>query len=301
MPDSSPSRGIRRLAGVLLCAWSATSLSPVGREVRAEEFQLPAKPEAEVSAGVTNDAGFVVHTVRSAFQAGETRIEVLLPKPFDPAKKYPVVYVLPVEPQGGERYGHGLREVQRTGLADKFRLICVAPTFSRVPWYADHPTDPAVRQESYLLRSVVPFVEQTYPTQGTAAGRWLLGFSKSGWGAWTLLLRYPHVFGQAAAWDAPLALAQPDRYGTAEIFATQENFDRYQPLKLLPSRAKELGGAPRLILLGYDNFRGEHQQAHAVLQTLAIPHVYRDGPKRPHVWGSGWVEEALTLLTQPMP
>ena len=51
-----------------------------------------------------------------------------------------------------------------------------------------------------------------------------IGFSKSGWGAFSLLLRHPEVFGRAAAWDAPLMLEQPNRYGMGAVFGSQENF-----------------------------------------------------------------------------
>lgn len=56
----------------------------------------------------------------------------------------------------------------------------VAPTFSQVPWYADHPTDLKIRQETYFINVVLPLVEQTYPAQKSPDGRLLLGFSKSG-------------------------------------------------------------------------------------------------------------------------
>ena len=66
------------------------------------------------------------------------------------------------------------------------------------------------------------------PVQTVPAGRLLLGFSKSGWGAFSLLLRHPDVFGRAAAWDAPLMMNKPGPYGSGDIFGTPENFARYQ-------------------------------------------------------------------------
>ena len=30
--------------------------------------------------------------------------------------------------------------------------------------------------------------------------------------------------------------------------------------------------------------------------NLKVPHVYRDGPKRQHIWESGWLTEAVELL-----
>ena len=52
----------------------------------------------------------------------------------------------------------------------------------------------------------------------------------------------------------------------------------------------------RLILLGYGNFRAEHEQAHELMDRLKVAHEYRDGPARKHDWHSGWVKEAVELL-----
>jgi S-formylglutathione hydrolase FrmB len=204
--------------------------------------------------------------------------------------------VLPVEAGTGNRFGDGLREVQKLGLPNRLGAVFVAPTFSHLPWYADHPTKLDIRQESYFLKVVVPFIEKTYPVQANSDGRLLLGFSKSGWGAFSLLLRHPDVFGKAAAWDAPLLMDKPGPYGSDAIFGTRANFERYQVTRLLARRAKELRKAKRLILLGYGNFRDQHQQAHALMDRLKVAHEYRDGPARKHEWGSGWVGEAVALL-----
>ena len=212
--------------------------------------------------------------------------------------RHPVVYVLPVEARREHRYGDGLLEVRRHDLHNRFSAIFVAPTFSHLPWYADHPTDPRSARRRYFLKVVVPFVEGHYPAKAEPGGRLLLGFSKSGWGAFSLLLRHPDVFGKAAAWDAPLMMDGPGRYGSGDIFGTPENFEGYRVTGLLERRAADLRGGSRLILLGYGNFRDEHEQAHALMTDLKIPHVYEDGPEREHVWESGWVPEAVGMLME---
>ena len=45
--------------------------------------------------------GFLVHTVTSPYQSGETQIRVLLPDERPPGKRFPVLYVLPVEAGNG--------------------------------------------------------------------------------------------------------------------------------------------------------------------------------------------------------
>lgn len=257
----------------------------------------PAADEpAVVSPAHGDEQGFLVHTVQSEYQAGPTKIRVLLPDQLEQGKRYPVLYVLPVESKDGSRYGDGLFECKKHDLHNRHTLICVAPTFSDLPWYADHPTNSNIRQETYFVKVVVPFVEKTYPVLAQPDGRLLVGFSKSGWGAFILLLRHPDIFGKAAAWDAPLMMEQPNRFGMGPIFGTHENFERYQISGLLKEKVSELRGVPRLIHFGYGNFRDHHESTRALMDELGIAHQYRDGPKREHDWHSGWLPEAVEML-----
>ena len=237
--------------------------------------------------------------MESHHQQGETTIHVLAPDKLDGAKKYRVLYVLPVEAGDGKHWGDALSEVQKLNLANEHELICVYPTFSALPWYADHPTDKRLQQETYFLRDVIPLVERLYPAQANRDGRLLVGFSKSGWGAWSLLLRHPEMFAAAAAWDAPLMATDRKKYGMAPIFGTDECFQRYRIDGLVSASANTLDDKPRLILTGYGNFRRHTQDMHALLEKLEIPHLYRDGPQRLHHWQSGWLSEAVELLCDP--
>ena len=261
---------------------------------------ITAEERLKESPATIEEHGFRVHEVESSYQRGPTQIRVLLPDAVDQERKYPVVFVLPVEPGKESRYGDGLVELKKHNLHNQFGFIAIAPTFSDLPWYADHPTDPEIRQETYFLNVVLPLVEKTYPVDARPEGRLLLGFSKSGYGAWSLLLRHPQLFGRAAAWDSPLMLDRPGKYGAAQIFGDQTNFERYRVSDLLRAKGPELGRDPRLILTGFGNFQQEHVQLHALLDDLQIPHTYRDGPQRKHDWHSGWLPEAaLLLLNRP--
>src|SRR6188768_1980436 len=92
-----------------------------------------------VSAAKPDVSGVLVHEVTSPYQAGKTSIRVLLPDARKVGAKFSVIYVLPVEAGTESRYGDGLAEIKKLGLPNKHRVIFVAPTFSHLPWYADHP------------------------------------------------------------------------------------------------------------------------------------------------------------------
>lgn len=255
--------------------------------------------EGKIAEPVKDSNGLLSHSVESEYQKGPTEIKVLPPDKVEKDRRFPVVYVLPVEAGTESRFGNGLLEIRKLDLHNKLGLIFVAPTFSHLPWYADHPTDPAVRQESYFLKVVVPFIESKYPALAERRGRLLLGFSKSGFGVFSLLLRHPDRFGRAAAWDAPLNLKQHDRFGSGDIYATPENFENYRVTKLLEQRAADLGPDPRLALVGYANFHDDHQAVHELMTRLKIPHEYRDEIKDRHTWDAGWLAEATRFLVEP--
>ena len=158
---------------------------------------FPEIPGATFSSPTRDANGFDVYRLKSQYQKSETIIRVLLPSGYQADKSYPVVYVLPVEAGSGTDYGDGLVTVKNAGLQAQYAAIFVSPTFSDLPWYADHATDSTIWQETYFRSTVVPFIEARYPAIGTAASRLLLGFSKSGCGAFTMLLRHPNEFGRA--------------------------------------------------------------------------------------------------------
>ena len=271
-------------------AWVVNSIG------RADELSA-------VSATRKDERGFWIHEVSSPFQSKPTQVRVLPPDNMDRKISHSVIFVLPVEAENQSKYGDGLEEIRRLDLHNSHRTIFVAPTFSQLPWYADHPTQSTVRQESHLIAGILPFVEKNYPTQRDARGRLLLGFSKSGWGAWSLLLRHPDKFGRAVAWDAPLMMDKPGKYGSGDIFGSSDNFDGYCLSKLVTARAGQFQDPvdKRLILTGYGNFRNEHVGMHDLMDKLGVAHEYRDGPQRPHTWHSGWVKEAVELLDPPQP
>ncbi|MBM4047571.1 MAG: hypothetical protein FJ279_20895 [Planctomycetes bacterium] len=244
-----------------------------------------------------DEHGLMTYTLTSEYQQGQNDVQVLLPDKLEKGRRYPVLYVLPVYASGSPD-ASGMPEAKRLNLHNEFGLICVGPCFDRTLWYADHPTDPKIRQESYLLNVVLPFVEQNLPALQEPRGRLLVGFSKSGWGAFSLLLRHPDVFGRAASWDAPLTMQSPGRFETPMVFATQENFDRYKITSLLQQRAELLKRGPaRLVLLGHGNFVDDDLRLHEQMLALGIPHHHDHGPKRAHAWTSGWLRPAVALLT----
>lgn len=279
-----------------LCAapWISAGSQSSSNSARATVAEIAADQRPQ--SAQTNSDCVIVHRLVSEFQAGTNDVRVLLPDKLKSGRRYPVLYLLPVY-AGGQHAADAMDEARRLGLSNRHGIICVSPAFERLPWYADHPQDRQIRQESHFLKAVLPFVENHYPALAEPRGRLLAGFSKSGWGAFSLLLRHPDVFGRAASWDAPLLMDRIGMYGNGPIFGTQENFEQYCATRLLAQQAESFRRNPaRLILLGHGNFVEDDALMHQQMQLLGIPHFWDHGPKRAHDWHSGWLEIAVELL-----
>lgn len=246
---------------------------------------------------------FRTYSLPSPHQARATTLRVLLPENFDRQKKYRVLYVLPVHEDGIHQHGDGLAEIKKHKFHNEHQLICIAPSFTSKPWYADHDLNRQKRDESHLLKTVLPFVEKHYPVR--TDHRLLLGFSKSGWGAATLLLRNPDVFYRAAAWDVGIRVDtgpiddEERAKRIARDFGSLENFEAHRLSTLVKNRGKALGDEARLFYFSTEGRRAiGGVEIHRLMVENKLPHRYVLEPRRKHAWDSGWIPEAMAFLVK---
>ncbi len=254
-----------------------------------------------------DDSGIRVHQLKSPYQAKETSLRVVVPEELKADRRCRVLFVLPVHEDGLFKHGDGLLELRKLNIHNEHQLICVAPAFSSKPWYADHDQNPDKQDESHLMKTVIPFLEKNYPVRTDQEGRLLIGFSKSGWGAMTLLLRHPEKFQKAVAWDPGVRVdVGPLREGfdreprVRRDFGSDENFERFRLSALLKTRGNELGDEVRLFYFnraGHDRALGG-ARIHQLMVEQGIPHRYVMESFRDHRWDSGWMPEALEFLVR---
>lgn len=250
--------------------------------------------------------GIRSYTVTSAYQKGPNKLEVLLPDNYSPTNHYRVLYLLPVNAGTDGPWGSGIVEARRLNLQNQYQMICVAPAYEILPWYGDNPDQPGVRQSSYVLDVVIPFVDREFSTVTNKEGRLLVGFSKSGFGALGLLLMHPDTFGKVAVFDSFVNLPKMKFYtewGLADTYGPMENFDRYEVLNLL-SQQKSLfqkGPCRITILAGGPGSRIGVDALQSKLKDNNIPYVYILGSNMPHTWTSGWLAPAVASIAQPEP
>jgi hypothetical protein len=131
----------------------------------------------------------------------------------------------------------------------------------------------------------------------------LFGFSKSGWGAYSLILTYPDYFGYAAAWDAPITFKE-FHFGMEGVYGTLEQLALYRPDLLIPQRKKLFQDKTRLVLTGSTTWGRETLETHALLDKEGVKHVFNNTLNAPHGWDKQWMvptlEELMRLPRQPV-
>lgn len=243
--------------------------------------------------------GIQVLTVQSSYAEGANPLEVLLPDRIEPGKTYRTLYILPVERGVGGEYGDAIAEFRKADVHNRYGLICVFVAFGKsAGWGGSHVSDPSIRHDRYLREVVVPLIESKFPASAKPEDRLLIGFSKSGWGVVSLLLRNLDFFGAACSWDAPLMMTEAKLgYGSKHHYGSPEHAVGYLPITLAKQHASELaGGPPRLTIVGSQIFGQHTREFHALLESLNIPHHYDNSVKFKHHWESGWVPRALEIM-----
>ncbi|MBL9090682.1 MAG: hypothetical protein JNL96_05630 [Planctomycetaceae bacterium] len=258
-------------------------------------------PNALFGQPQTDSDGFLKFSINTPYQRATTNVRILLPANFDPAKQYRVVYVLPVTPNLDRTYGDGLITARNNNLQNVYDAIFVAPSFSDMPWFADNANDSSIWQESYFVDVVVPFVDSLFNHLPGAEGRYLLGFSKSGYGALALLLRNSGVFNKAVAWDSEITMSDPSgSYGYMGILGTRANFDaNYRITNLIyQHQAEFINGPPRAIIYGNSGsqYYNYSPAGDAAFTQAQIPHLFLVSAPKSHHWDGGWIAGAAYAL-----
>ena len=140
-----------------------------------------------------------VETVRFQSKLINTTLpyNVILPTDYETSKttRYPVLYLL------HGLTGHYSDWVARTNVADyaaEYRMIVVMPE-GNDSWYTDSAAIQTDKYESYILKELLPDVEQRYRTIEARYGRSIAGLSMGGYGAIKLGLKSPSTFVFAAS------------------------------------------------------------------------------------------------------
>jgi hypothetical protein len=259
-----------------------------------------------VSNSQTDSGGVVWYDAASSYNGpGPTALRVLAPTaPAGTTHRF--IYVLPVIDGVGiqDFFGDGLEELRALNVHNDYNAHIIAPSFQVVPWFADHDSDPDRRYESFIVQDLVPWVKANLAVTGQEE-HWLVGFSKSGFGAVTLLFRNPAVFAAAAAWDFPADQPDTSIWDMLDNYGSDANFQGGYRLTdgWVAARKGPFQEAPRLWLsydpatyLGHPTFLDEVDAFAGRLQDNQVQFLRTGGTTRAHAWNTGWLPEAAAGL-----
>jgi putative tributyrin esterase len=276
------------------------------------------------------------------------RLFVYLPPSYgrDPSRRYPVAYYLHglygsetdwlakgnIDGVADSLIAHGTPEsiIVLPDGDDGWYTTWVAPVSYRTCADTLH-TEAAsrycvaqTRYDDYIARDIVQHIDASYRTRRNRESRGISGLSMGGYGAVSLALRYPDVFGLAAShsgvlsplYFGPHPYAGPARYAqTPEELkkVTESLWDRYQGFwgtdlerwrAADPARIAELARrrGQALPLLYFDcgtedGLVDQNRALHAELTRLGIQHDYAEWPGA-HTWRywSTHVPESLAWM-----
>jgi len=229
---------------------------------------------------------------------GAQKLRVLRPASPAAGVAHNFLIVLPVEAGTSSTFGDGLATLRALHAEDQYDLTIVEPTFSIEPWYADNATNSHLRYESFVTQELVPWIRQKLATTGREQ-IWLVGFSKSGYGAQDLMLKHPHLFTVAASWDFPADMSSYDQYsGVASSYGTNANFRANYQLtkKFVADHATPFTRSNRIWIGGYSLYQTDVTNYHQLLTSARIVHTTSTPTEMAHRWDSGWVPIALAAL-----
>lgn len=210
---------------------------------------------------------------------------VITPDSYNDKTEMPVVYLL--HGYGGN-YADWIKKVPSLEqLANQYSCLIVCPDGGVGSWYFDSPVDNSFKYETYIVKELIPFVDQNYKTIKSSKGRAITGLSMGGHGALYLAFRHQDIFGAAGSMS-----------GGVDIRPFPANWDLAKRLGPLAENADLWGQytvtnmlhllIPNKLAIIIDCGTGDffytvNEQLHKKLMDRNIPHDYITRPGA-HNW-----------------
>lgn len=124
----------------------------------------------------------------------------------------------------------------------------------------------------------------------------LVGFSKSGLGAWNIVRTIPDCVYGTIIFDAPVSREQLPPWGTAPFYRDNESWLKDLPIRTIQDFQAKVPLTHRLVLISGENFHDEMSVLAHALSMTTVSCVFLPRPSLKHHWQSGWIEEGLSVL-----
>jgi len=172
----------------------ASACAPAATTAGSNTAATPATPASPADS-------IVVDSIASASFGGKTmRFHVALPPHYDPAQRYPVLWLL--HGYGGDD-SNWIKLTNFVHDAAAYRMIVVLPAVGD-SWYVDAAHDTTQRAEEYMIRELPAAIERRFLIDTTRQA--IAGLSMGGYGAVMLALRHPDRYTVAGSLSGALSV-----------------------------------------------------------------------------------------------
>jgi pimeloyl-ACP methyl ester carboxylesterase len=160
--------------------------------------------------------------------------------------------------------------------------LCHEIQYPELVWYNKRVRDEAIAQIRAF--NVSPVV--------------LVGFSKSGLGAWNIARTIPDLVSATIIFDAPVARETLPPWGTGPFYEDDSSWQEDLPLRTIEDFQSVMPGTHQLVLISGPGFHNEMCFLSDELTKIGLRHAFLSRPHRKHHWNSGWIEEGLKELVK---
>lgn len=219
-----------------------------------------------------------VISIPDEFKKKDHKATIILPDKYHYSNmKYPVIYLL--HGYGGN-HSMWSRIVPLEKYSDSCQIIFVCPDGNFDSWYIDSPIKPDSKYESYIIETVIPFIDKKYRSISETEGRAICGSSMGGHGALTLICRHPNTFCAASSISGILDLTQfPENWNIKRILGDMNNNKQIWIENSFLGTMINLcvSKKPVLIDCGLSDFALQvNRTAHKKLDSLKVFHYYNE-------------------------
>lgn len=127
----------------------------------------------------------------------------------------------------------------------------------------------------------------------------LVGFSKSGLGAWNIMLEIPDLISGAIIFDAPVDSEERQRFGAAPFYRDDASWRRDLPVRIVRERRAVIPEKSKVALISGESFHEEMCALSHAMDEAGLAHAFLPRPHIEHHWNSGWIEEGLSAMLEP--
>lgn len=205
-------------------------------------------------------------------------VTVVLPEGYSAEKKYSTIYTL----HGWSGNNRNFPEKTNLGeLADKYNVVYVSPDGNYDSWYVDSELKKESKYHSFIVKELVPYIDQHFSTHNVKEQRAITGLSMGGFGALYIGIKNQDVFGNIGSMSGGVDPEQfQHNWGINAVI--DKHWAQYNIANLAP---RLIFSKTQLIIdCGVNDFFIESNRAlHKKLVDLQVKHTYTERPGS-HSW-----------------